>query len=104
VRFAQKLAVSTGCEVQVSLSGSGYELDQHATNCTTGAFTRAVVNPANRGNLYENSDVAGLTVPVTTIVFDARGLASSDATIVMTGPGVNYQFSVSSETGLVNVP
>ena len=106
VRFAQKLAVSTGCEVRVSLSGTGYALDQPANiaACTTGAFGDAVDNPANRGNAYANSEVAGLTIPNTTIVFDAQGLAASQAVVVMTGPGVSYQFSVSSETGLVSVP
>ena len=103
VRFAQKLAVSTGCEVQVDLKVTGYELDQRATDCTTGSFTRAVANPANRSNPYENTKIAGLTVPPTTIVFDAKGLAASDAVIIMTGTDT-YQFSVSSATGLVSVP
>jgi len=103
VRFAQKLAVSTGCEVQVRLLATGYQLNQPANqaNCTTGVFAAPVRNPANRSNPYANNQVAGLTVPTTTIVFDARGLAASDANVTMTGPGVSYQFSVSSKTGLV---
>ena len=105
VRFAQKLAVSTGCEVRVSLSGSGYALDQPANraDCTTGAFDKTEVNPANRTIPYANDEVAGLTLTPTptTIVFDAQGLAASDALVVMTGPGASYQFSVSSATGLV---
>ena len=103
VRFAQKLAVSTGCEVRVRLSATGYELDQPVdiAACTAGVFGDPVDNPANRSNPYENNQVAGLTVPNETIVFDARGLAASDALVIMTGPGANYQFSVSSATGLV---
>ena len=106
VRFAQKLAVSTGCAVQVDLKATGYELDQRATDCTTGSFTRAVANPANRSNPYENDKTAGLSVPSATIVFDARGLADGDINvpITMTAPGgVSYIFQVSSDTGLVSV-
>lgn len=108
VRFAQKLAVSTGCEVQVRLSespGSGYALFQPdaRAECTTGTFKKAVDNPANRSNPYANSKVAGLNVPNTTIVFDAQGLAANDAVIEMTGTDT-YQFSVSRATGLVSVP
>ncbi len=103
-RFAQKLALSTGCEVRVTLSATGFTLNQRATDCVTGLFTRVVAHPANRSNAYQNSQIAGLTVPSATITFDARGLASSDATVVLTAPGVSYQFSVSGETGLVSVP
>jgi MSHA pilin protein MshC len=107
VRFAQKLAVSTGCEVQVRLLGTGYELNQPAdrANCRTGVFATPVRNPANRSNPYVNNEVAGLTLAPTptTIVFDAQGLAANDAVIVMTGTDT-YQFSVSSATGLVSVP
>ncbi len=102
VRFAQKLAVSTGCEVRVTLSSGGYVLNQRATTCSTGDFTRSVKNPANRGNDYENDAVAGLSVPSTTITFDAQGLASSDTTVVLTGSGVSYSFRVYAETGLVD--
>ena len=105
VRFAQKLAVSTGCEVRVSLSGSGYALDQPVdiAACTSGVFGDPVDNPANRSNPYQNTEIAGLTVPPATIVFDAQGLAASDAVIIMTGTAT-HQFSVSGATGLVSVP
>ena len=103
VQFAQKLAVSTGCDVQVSLSPTGYTLNQRATSCAVGAFTRVVQHPANRSNTYQNTAVAGLTVPSTTITFSARGLASNDALVTLTAPGVSYSFQVYAETGLVDV-
>lgn len=103
VQFAQKLAVSTGCDVQVILSPTGYALFQRADSCSVGAFTRAVAHPANRSNTYQNTEVAGLTVPSTTITFNARGLAASDADVTMTGPSASYRFQVSSNTGMTNV-
>lgn len=103
VQFAQKLAVSTGCDVQVRLSPTGYALNQRATSCATGAFTRAVPHPANRSNAYQNSNIADLAIPSTTITFNARGLASSDTVVTLTGSGVSYSFRVYAETGLVDV-
>ena len=103
VRFAQKLAVSSGCDVRVSLSATGYVLNQREDTCTSGAFTRAVPNPANRSDDYLNNRIAGLTVPEIDITFNARGLAFSDAEVTMTGSGFSYSFQVYAETGLVDV-
>lgn len=108
VRFAQKFALSSGCDVQVSLSEDGYVVNQRATSCGVGSFTRAVANPANRANPYRNGKVAGLAVSEVVITFDARGLPvtaddipADDISVTMTGPGVNYNFTVFAETGLV---
>lgn len=105
VRFAQKFALSSGCDVQVSLSAGGYVVNQRATSCGVGGFTRAVANPANRSNPYQNGEVAGLTVPAVDITFNARGLpvAASDITVTMNGSGSSYSFRVFAETGLVDV-
>lgn len=103
VRFAQKLAVSTGCDVRVTLSATGFILNQRATSCTAGAFTRAVAHPANRSNTFQNTEIAGLTVPSTTITFDAKGLVASDVIVTLTGPVDSFSFRVYAETGLVDV-
>lgn len=105
VRFAQKFALSSGCDVRVSLSLGGYVLNQRATSCVAGAFTRAVPNPANRANPYQNGQVAGLNVPNLAITFDARGLPTEagNTTVTMTAPGASYSFIVYKETGMVDV-
>ena len=102
VRHAQKLAVSTGCDVQLSLSATGYALHQRATDCTTGAFTLDVVDPVNRGNAYQNAnpDVAISPAPIN-LVFDAQstvsGIAASQVFTVDGRP-----FTVFQNTGLVD--
>lgn len=101
VRFAQKLAISTGCEVEVAISASGYQLSQKGPpNCATGAFI-PVKNPANRGKNYVNLSSGFSLSPVTSITFDARGipLSGSDATITLSG--TSYSFEVDGQTGLV---
>ncbi len=101
VRFAQKLAISTGCEVGVAISAAGYQLSQRGPpDCATGAFI-PVKNPANRGNNYLNLNSGFSLSPVTSITFDARGipLSGSDATITISG--TSYSFEVDGQTGLV---
>jgi MSHA pilin protein MshC len=102
VRFAQKLAISTGCEVRVATSVSGYQLLQSST-CTASDFANPVVNPANRGNNYQNLNIPGgfSLSPTTTVTFNALGIPGSDSTITLSGAATSYSFTVSGQTGLV---
>jgi MSHA pilin protein MshC len=91
VRYAQKLAVTTGCEVQVQLTVAGYALQQHANSCSAGNFaTISTQHPFNAANFP-----AVKIKPATTFLFDAMG-RSSAAVAVTVGP---YSFSVVAETG-----
>jgi MSHA pilin protein MshC len=102
VRFAQKLAISTGCEVRVATSVSGYQLLQSST-CTASDFANSVVNPANRGNNYQNLNIPnGFNLsPTTTVTFDALGIPGSDETFTLTDGATSYSFNLSGQTGLV---
>jgi len=102
VRFAQKLAISTGCEVRVATNASGYQLLQSST-CTASDFVNPVVNPANRGNNYANLNIpSGFNLsPTTTVTFDALGIPGSGETFILTDCTTSYSFTVSGQTGLV---
>ncbi len=102
VRYAQKLAVASGCEVQVSISGSSYALQQHATDCTTGAFTTISNHPVTSNSL------AGVTLASTAgdFIFDALGRSPS-ASMIKTRININggsLYFEVVAETGYVDAP
>lgn len=104
VRFAQKLAVSSGCDVRVITTASAYELRQ-SSSCTADDFTVNVPNPANRSNAYSNNDVpTGYALTAGTITFNARGqrdTATSDFTL--SDGSTTYRFRVHQTTGLVEV-
>ena len=107
VRFAHKLAVSSGCNVQVNITNAGYQL-RHSAVCDRNNFNfnAVVVNPANRSNLYQNL-LTGFTIaPATSIIFNARGTTNSGNTVpyTVTGGGNDYGFTVFGQTGLINVP
>lgn len=102
LRYAQKLAVSTGCAVQVSLTAGGYQLLQ-GDSCTSGAYTRPVLNPVNRAVTYQAVTPAGVSIsPAQTIVFTPQAAVTglgSDIDFTIDG----RQFRVYRETGLVDV-
>ncbi len=95
VRYAQKLAVASGCDVQVQITSGGYALQQHATNCTTGAFTNISGHPIT------NAPISGVSLPTRTLEFDAMGRCTSGAGTFSIG-GENI--TVVAETGYVDAP
>jgi MSHA pilin protein MshC len=117
VRFSQKLAVSTGCDVQVKMTTAGYQLRQGST-CTANDYDDAdqgvpVNNPANRSVPYENLTTGyklGMIptipiTPITSIVFNARGVLDSgiNVTYTVSDADTSYSFIVFGQTGLVDV-
>lgn len=105
VRFAQKLAVSSGCDVRVVTTASGYALRQSST-CTADDFTSPVANPADRGSNYANNSIpAGFGLTAGTITFNSRGEreAGGPPVFVLTDGGTSYSFRVHAVTGLVEV-
>ena len=104
VRFAQKLALSTGCDVRVITTASSYQLRQSST-CIADDFTDPVVNPANRSNNYQNVNMpTGFSLTAGSITFDARGRregATSDFNL--SDGSTTYSFRVHASTGLVEV-
>lgn len=107
VRFAQKLAVATGCEVQVTVAGNSWRVEQRAS-CDTGAFTQPVAHPGTGASGYAKTSPAGvaLTADVSPFRFDALGRAR-DAGGVVTDVTLSVgprTFVVVGETGYVATP
>ena len=104
VRFAQKLAISSGCDVRVVMTATGYQLFQSST-CTSNPFDINVRNPANRANDYVNNDIpSGYTLTAGTITFTARGQRENATSVCsLSGGPVTYNLRVHQDTGLVEV-
>ena len=96
VRYAQKLAVASGCLTQVSLGAGGYHL-RRAANCTSGAFS---AQGPDGQTPFANTEVpTGVSVSATNfpVVFDSLGRPSSAASANIGA----FTLSVTAETGLV---
>lgn len=102
LRYAQKLAIATGCEVQVTISSNSYTLNQHATNCTSGAFTLDVFNPGSPGTPYTKTAPMSLTLsPATMLIFNGLGQSNNPATLTLSGNADTRTINVVAETGFV---
>jgi MSHA pilin protein MshC len=107
LRYAQKLAIASGCDVQVSLAGNAYALTQRLA-CQGGPFAQSVRNPGTSEPTYANPAPPGSVVGSTVdpIIFDALGRARDaalsivDATVTVGTRSIN----VVGETGFVFDP
>ncbi len=95
VRYGQKLAVASGCEVQVLFSASGYALQQHASSCASGSF--ATISTQHPFSSASFSDVSISSSP-NSFIFDTMGRSSSSVAVTIG----SYSFSVVPETGYVD--
>lgn len=98
VRYAQKLAVASGCLTQVSLGAGGYHL-RRAANCTSGAFSAEVQGPDGQTPFANTEVPTGVSVSATNfpVAFDSLGRPSSAASATIGA----FNLSVIPETGLV---
>jgi len=104
IRYAQKLAVATGCNVQVSIASNIFSLkrpgaaDRSQCASTTSAnFTQNVVHPGSGDSQYSGS-MSGVTLTTATFYFTALGMASSGLDITV---GSANKISIIQDTGFV---
>lgn len=101
LRYAQKLAVASGCDVQVVINSSGYHLQQRSgaiavgAACPTGSFSDLSNYPVT------NASFSGVTLTPRSLVFDAMGRSSTNTTISVDGTHI---ITVVAETGSVDAP
>jgi MSHA pilin protein MshC len=105
LRYAQKLAVATGCNVQVSLTATSYALTQQP-GCAGAVYTLPVRDPGTGATAYANGAPSGVTISSTVnpIRFDALGRARDGAGAVSDAAiGVGARtLAVAGETGFVS--
>ena len=95
LRYAQKLAVASGCEVRVELTAGGYAVQQRVSDCNTGTFATITGHPVT------SNSISGISIsPASSIVFNAMG-RSDTATTINVGANV---ISIIAETGYVDAP
>lgn len=101
IRFAHKLSVASGCEVQVSLTANSYALFFPNTSCNPpdGFGTNPVNHPVESGN-YAGTAVGGVSIAgFGNFFFDSLGAPSAAGTITI-NPG-GRSIVVNALTGFV---
>jgi MSHA pilin protein MshC len=78
LRFAQRTAMTTGCDTRIRVDADGFDLWQRATSCTAGDFTRALVRPG--GEHWSGRTPAGVSSSALDLYFDSSGRPWQTAT------------------------
>ena len=106
LRYAQKIAVGSGCPVRVSITAGGYDLKQQAASgnrCNPADSTWPVQVLLPDGQAAAGSAPAGISLgPVTTYQVDGLGQTSlgGDLTVTVGALGLTVQ----AQSGYVLVP
>lgn len=106
VRYAQKLAVASGCDVRLNIAGGNYALHQRQLCDHASGFNRAVSQPAGSGS-FAGSSPSGVPLSSTysNIIFDAQGRATSGGVPVNVMVKVgDRSFTIIGESGYVDTP
>jgi|SRR5581483_8605819 len=104
VRYGQKLAVSSGCSVQVQISGGNtiaLRRSNNAANCNDGVYNTAVDDPANRDAGFTRVAPSGVALGATAspFVFTPLGNVAGNGNVTITAG--TRSFVVAGATGFV---
>ena len=106
LRYGQKIAVGSGCPVQISIDASGYALTQQtvlANRCDPGDSSYAVPVLLPDGQAAAGTTPAGVTLgPVVTYQFD--GLGQTDLGSDLTVSVGSLSLIVQAQSGYVLTP
>lgn len=106
-RYAQKLAMGSGCDTRFLLDGSGYSLWQRVTDCETGSFTQALQRPG--GAAWARPVPGGIAVGTLDIYYDGQGQPHATSGGALLSSASDYTVGsrtvrVEPVTGLVHLP
>ncbi len=106
LRYAQKIAVGSGCPVRVSITAGGYDLKQQAASgnrCNPADSTWPVQVLLPDGQAAAGSAPAGISLgPVTTYQVDGLGQTSLGGDLTVTVGALSL--TVQAQSGYVLVP
>ncbi len=72
LRYAQRAAVTSGCDTRVRVGADGFDLWLRAAGCHSGDFTRALSRPG--GTHWAGSTPVGVRSGVLDLYFDGAGV------------------------------
>jgi MSHA pilin protein MshC len=108
LRYAQKLAVSTGCRIQANMTSTSITLTK-AASCTSGTFTLAIRDPALGSSSYVKTAPGSVTISpsVNPIYYDSLGKCYSSATNTVTNATITVgskAINIVGQTGFTYDP
>lgn len=104
VRYAQKLAVASGCTVRVNITAGSYSLLRAASaaTCNTGPFATDVADPSDPSRAFTRSAPSGIALSPAPLSFTFSPLGRASVTSPSRDISVGGRtFRVWAETGFV---
>jgi MSHA pilin protein MshC len=106
LRYAQKLAVASGCPVQMSIVAGGYVASQHnalSGSCTPNDASSSTGVALADGRVLSGSSPLGVSaMPNVTMVFDSLGRTNlAGSRTINVGP---FALTVTADSGFVQTP
>jgi MSHA pilin protein MshC len=106
LRYAQKLALSSGCDTLFDIDSTGYALYQRRDACDSGPLTRPVNRPG--GAAWGGGAPTGVVVSSLAIYFDGQGQPVDAASSTVLSTAASYSIDgrsvrVQPVTGFVQV-
>lgn len=100
LRYAQKLAISTGCHIQANMTSTSITLTK-AASCTSGTFTVAVRDPALGTSSYVKTAPGSVTITpsVNPIYYDQLGRCYSSSSSTVTNATITIGSKVINIVG-----
>ena len=102
LRYARRLAIASGCDVQFAIGPAGYALATRGVACDTGAFSSPVDHPTRPG-AFVGSPPSELSVGTVTVRFDRIGRPRDGSGSPLGAPASvaigGYSLTVEPETG-----
>jgi len=105
IRYANKIAVATGCDTRFVTTTNSYDLNQRA-NCSSGSFNKDV-RIAGGGSGYSGAPPSSVTLSVASFYFDPNGRPRNSSSDVLLTSAVTVSVgsatvTVEAETGYVH--
>jgi len=106
LRYAQKVAVASGCRVRADIAAGGYSLSQQspvAGHCDPADAGFPIAVRLSTGDVMNGSAPAGVvTAPAITVIYDALGRTNLAANQVLTIG--SRTLAIQADSGLVTSP
>lgn len=107
IKYIQKLAISSGCQIQVSYGSNTFSFNRRAS-CTSGVFSQPIYDPVSRTNTLAVSVPSSVSISSTNLpfYFDGFGRARSSASNNVTNPTITVGgviIQIDGETGFSDV-
>lgn len=97
-RYAQKLALTSNCDVRIIINANSFSLQQPTSHCDTANWQ--TISLPGKQPPYNAPTGVSVTAGTGTLTFYASGLASADSTVTVSGTSAS-SFKVHKDTGYV---